>query len=172
MFVCFSAGGHWEQFWHGQECPLLDAVHPVSPLPTTALPTLQGALKDGFGEAVTGVRHARTMQVSVSGQLPEEAPEDPQGYSSIALTRALPNMNFPVSEGMVQIVQLDPSHIGLSSSCTARDGEAAQTLERRTGMPLSQVRFPGATRSFSPRANFQCRLSCGVRTALVCNRVH
>ena len=29
-----------------------DVVHPTLPLPTTALPTLQGALRDGFGEAV------------------------------------------------------------------------------------------------------------------------
>ena len=47
----FSAGGPCEQFWHGQGCPLFD-VHPAFPLPTTALPTLQSALKDGFGEAV------------------------------------------------------------------------------------------------------------------------
>ena len=35
-----------------QGCPLLDVFHPAFPLPTTASPTLQGALKDGFGEAV------------------------------------------------------------------------------------------------------------------------
>ena len=32
-------------------------------------------------------------------------------------------------------------------------------VERRTGTPLMQVRFPGAARDFSPRVNFQCRLS-------------
>ena len=31
---------------------VLDVVHPVFPLPTTASPTLQGALKVGCGEAV------------------------------------------------------------------------------------------------------------------------
>ena len=31
---------------------LFDVVQPAFPLPTTALPTVQGALKDGFGEAV------------------------------------------------------------------------------------------------------------------------
>ena len=36
----------------GQRCALLDVVHPAFPLPTTASPILQGALKDGFGEAV------------------------------------------------------------------------------------------------------------------------
>ena len=41
----FPAGGHCEQFWHGQRCPILDVVHPAFPLPTTALPTLQGALR-------------------------------------------------------------------------------------------------------------------------------
>ena len=50
--VFFSAGGPCEQFWHGQGCSLVDVVHPAFPLPTTASPTLQGALKDGFGEAV------------------------------------------------------------------------------------------------------------------------
>ena len=37
---------------HRQGCPLFDVVHPAFPLPITALPTLQGALEDGFGEAV------------------------------------------------------------------------------------------------------------------------
>ena len=46
------AGGHCEQFWQGQGCPLFDIVDTAFPLSTTALPTLKGALKDGFGEAV------------------------------------------------------------------------------------------------------------------------
>ena len=48
----FPAGGHFEWFWHGQGCPLFDIVHPTFPLPSTASSTLQGALKDGFGEVV------------------------------------------------------------------------------------------------------------------------
>ena len=48
----FSAAGPCEQFWHGQGCPVFGVVLPAFPLPTTASPTLQGALKDGFGEAV------------------------------------------------------------------------------------------------------------------------
>ena len=48
----FSAGAPCEQFWHGQGCPLFDVVHQAFPLSTTASPTLQDALKDGFGEAV------------------------------------------------------------------------------------------------------------------------
>ena len=51
-FSVFSAGGPCEQFWHGQRCPLFDVVHPAFPLPTTASPILQGALKNGFGEVV------------------------------------------------------------------------------------------------------------------------
>ena len=35
-----------------RDVSLLDVVHPAFSLPTTASPTLQGALKDGFGEAV------------------------------------------------------------------------------------------------------------------------
>ena len=49
--VC-SARRPCEQFWHGKGCPLFDVVHPAFPLPTTVSPTLQGAFKDGFGEAV------------------------------------------------------------------------------------------------------------------------
>ena len=44
----FSAGGPFEQFSHGQGCPLFDVVHPAFPLPTI----LQFFLKDAFGEAV------------------------------------------------------------------------------------------------------------------------
>ena len=44
----FSAGGPCEQFWPGQGCPLFDVVHPAFHLLTTALPTLQGALKGDF----------------------------------------------------------------------------------------------------------------------------
>ena len=51
LFPVFSAGGPRQQFRNGQGCPLF-GVHPAFPLPTTASPTLQGALKDGFGEAV------------------------------------------------------------------------------------------------------------------------
>ena len=43
-------------------------------------------------------------------------------------------------------------------------GDVAQLVERRTGTPQTQVRFPGAARDFSPRVNFQRRLSYGVRT--------
>ena len=46
----FSAGGRCKQFRHGQEYSLFDIVHRAFPLPTTASPTLKGALKDGFGE--------------------------------------------------------------------------------------------------------------------------
>ena len=47
-----SAGGPCEQFWYGQGCPLFDVVHPAFSLLITALPTLQGALKDGLGGVV------------------------------------------------------------------------------------------------------------------------
>ena len=40
------------QFWHKQGCPLFYVVHPAFPLPPTASPTLQSAMKDGFGEVV------------------------------------------------------------------------------------------------------------------------
>ena len=62
----FSEGGPYEQFWHGQGRPLFSAVHPAFSLPTTAPPTLQGALKDGFREAVV------TCDMPEPRQLPKE----------------------------------------------------------------------------------------------------
>ena len=45
-----------------------------------------------------------------------------------------------------------------------RRGDVAQLVECRIGTPLTHVRFPGTARDCSPRENFQCRLSYGVRT--------
>ena len=45
-------------------------------------------------------------------------------------------------------------------------GDVAHLVEHRTGMLPMQVRFPGAAKDFSPRVNFQCRLSYGVHTPL------
>ena len=39
-----------------------------------------------------------------------------------------------------------------------------QLVERWTGTPPTQVRFPGAVRDSSPRVHFQCRPSFGVGT--------
>ena len=52
LLQVFSAGSHCEQFWHWQGCPLFDVVHLALPLPTAASAILQGALKDGFLDAV------------------------------------------------------------------------------------------------------------------------
>ena len=43
-------------------------------------------------------------------------------------------------------------------------GDVAQLVEHGTGVLPTQVQFPGATRDFSSKVNFQCRLSYGVRT--------
>ena len=67
----------FKPFLRGQGYPLFDVVHSAFPLPTSASPALQGAPKDSFADAVVAC-HARTMQVSVSGQLPEEVPVDPK----------------------------------------------------------------------------------------------
>ena len=50
-----------------------------------------------------------------------------------------------------------------------------QLVERPTEKPgaiLTRVRVPDASRDFSPRVNFQCRLSYGGCTALVCSRMN
>ena len=51
-------------------------------------------------------------------------------------------------------------------------GDIAQLVELWISMLPTQVRLPGMARDFPPRVNFQCRLSYGVRTPLVCNRMH
>ena len=43
-------------------------------------------------------------------------------------------------------------------------GDAVQLVEHWTGTPPTQVRLPVAARDFSPRVNFHCILSYGVRT--------
>ena len=45
-------GGTGGMIQRRQGCPLLDIVHQAFLLSTVVVPTLQGALKDGFGEAV------------------------------------------------------------------------------------------------------------------------
>ena len=61
------AGRHREQFWLEQGCQLFDVVHSSFPLPTMALPTLQGALTGGFEAALCrGAWQARTAWASVS----------------------------------------------------------------------------------------------------------
>ena len=60
-------------------CPLFDVVHPTFPLLTTASPTLQGALKDDFREAVVACDMPKPCKVPSLDLLPEEVPVDPQG---------------------------------------------------------------------------------------------
>ena len=54
------AGGHREQFWYGHGRPIFAIVNPTFPLPSAKFPTLQGALKDDFGEAVVA-RHLHSV---------------------------------------------------------------------------------------------------------------
>ena len=49
---------------------------------------------------------------------------------------------------------------------------SGQCLTEKPGIILIQVQIPSAAKDFSPRANFQCRLSYSVHTALVCNCMH
>ena len=53
-----------------------------------------------------------------------------------------------------------------------KGGDVAQLVEHRTVTPLTQVRFPGAARDFSPIVNFQCRLSYVCPYTPVWNRTH
>ena len=79
IFWSFFAGGPFEQFWHGQECPFFDIIHPAFSPPITASPTFQGALKDGFGEAVVACDMPESCTFPSLDSCPEEVPEDPLG---------------------------------------------------------------------------------------------
>ena len=59
----FFEGGQHEQFWLRQGRPLFDVVHPAFPPPTTAPPTFQGALKDGFGDTVVACHMPETFEL-------------------------------------------------------------------------------------------------------------
>ena len=62
---------------------------------------------------------------------------------------------------------LSQSYAGswMQPKCTPQGRDVGQWIDCQTGTPLRQVCFPGAAREFSPRINFQCRLSYNV---LVC----
>ena len=49
-------------FWQEQRGPLFDVFHPAFPLPITALPTYQVALKDGFREAFVACHMPKQCQ--------------------------------------------------------------------------------------------------------------
>ena len=51
-------------------------------------------------------------------------------------------------------------------------GRHVAQLVEYTSMLLRQVRFPSAARDFSPRVNFQCRLSYSVHTAPMHDCMH
>ena len=52
LFQSFPQEALLGSFGFSRDVSLFDVVHPAFPLPTMASPTLQGALKDGFGEDV------------------------------------------------------------------------------------------------------------------------
>ena len=64
----------------------------------------------------------------------------------------------------VRVRLCDASVTARLSALLIEGGDVAQLVKRRTGTLLTQVRFPGAAREFSPGVDFQCRLSYGVRT--------
>ena len=109
FFQPFSVGVYREQFSHWQGCPLFDVVHPAFPPVTKASPTLQGVLKDGFGEAV----------VACGMSEPYEFPS----YHSKAWKKFLPTHQevdlapYPVAGLVLQVEDAEkfPRALGVSS---------------------------------------------------------
>ena len=76
---------------------------------------------------------------------------------SLPITLAVSSISGISLRTLVAVKQVEPNQ-------NHQGGDVAQLEERRTGTPPTQVRFPRAARGFSPRDNFQCRLSYGVHT--------
>ena len=91
----FSAGGRREQFWHGQGCPLFDFVHPPFPLSTTAWPTLQGVLKDGFGESVVAIDMPEPCKFPSFDTVEWESNNNSDNYKNSRLLPPLPLFSPP-----------------------------------------------------------------------------
>ena len=64
------------------------------------------------------------------------------------------------------------SPYGLCGRKTTLNSNLVVHRAKRTCATPTRVRVPGAARAFSPRLNFQCRLSYGVRSAPVGNGTH
>ena len=60
-----------------------------------------------------------------------------------------------VAEGRILLTAARTSGCVLSFD---RGGDVAQSVERQTGTPLTQVRFPAAARDFSPRVELSVRI--------------
>ena len=64
------------------------------------------------------------------------------------------------------------AHSTRSSHPRARRAQWVKRPTENPGAMLTRVQVPGAARDFSPRVNFLCGLSYGVRKAPACNRMH
>ena len=126
----FSAKGHCEQLWRKQWNPLFVVANLAFPLLTTVSPTLQGALKDGIGEAVVA-SHAWTIWVSISWRLPEQNPVGPKGSWSCST---------PSCKSCAQSRRCEKVSSGTWSW---KSGSFSQPPEGRPGMsdvsPLSRI---------------------------------
>ena len=88
--------------------------------------------------------------------------ESRQGHTNLlyqVMRIFLPGVRVALSEYICTVSPTGVNVFLLLLGC----GGVAQLVEHWTGTPLTQVRFPGAARDFSPRVIFQCRLSHGVR---------
>ena len=63
-------------------------------------------------------------------------------------------------------VNVASKHTPSRGGDVGREGDVALLVKRQTGMPPTQVPFPGAAGDVSPRVSFQCRLSYSVCTPL------
>ena len=73
-------------------------------------------------------------------------------------------VKFALEHGAIQVGPLPETRRRNWGETSASQSNSVQRTTNRICTLPTQVRFPGTARDFSPRINFQCRLSYGVRT--------
>ena len=91
------------------------------------------------------------------------------GGQSLSFGVISPLVLFQVKQAFIQ----DTKYRRDNSRKLGRGRPAWKTVRLKSqAQSLTRVRLSGAARDFSPRVNFQCRLSHGVRTDPVCKRMN
>ena len=117
-----------------------------------------------------------SMETDVNyGSVPTPSPPLPPTHlpSLSQFTAQCPNQDHRTEGSQPQIT---PSNHKSTHTCWLyKDGAGMAQLvacpTEKPGTIPTWVRVPGVTRDFSPRVNFQCRLSYSVWAALVCYHV-
>ena len=138
--------------------------------PSTWDPSTRGSINTGIHQHVD-----LSTRRSINTKIHQHGDPSTRGFISVGIHQH----GDPSTRGSINMWiygHEDPSTQRSTNTGIHQHGAGiARLVERRTEKPgavLTRVRIPGAARDFYSRVSFWCRLSDGVRTALVCNRMH